>query len=84
MGLDDGVASSSAVLFSLFFLLPCSYVTKSDWEKNKFYNDGRFMWLIPHDLDTTVHNSDCAYDRYLAGCFQIGSMLIIKPQMTYI
>lgn len=41
----------------------CSYVPKSAWEKIRLATDRRFYWLFSDDVDTTVANSDCPYDR---------------------
>jgi len=43
----------------------CSYVCKSCWDEVKLRNDDKFQWLIDDDTDTTVSNTDCAYDRVI-------------------
>jgi len=43
----------------------CSYVCKSCWENVRLRTDTTFQWLIDDDTDTTVSNTDCAYDRVI-------------------
>lgn len=45
------------------FNADCSYVTKKDWSSIRLRSSEVFKWLISDDMDTTVGNSDCAYDR---------------------
>ena len=42
----------------------CSYLPNYRYDRLTFTTDDRFLWLIGKDSDTTVSNSDCAYDRY--------------------
>jgi len=42
-----------------------SYVSKKNLESLKLRTDKRFTWHIGNEVDTTVGNSDCAYDRIL-------------------
>ena len=42
-----------------------SYVSKANLKNLKLRSDGRFTWQIGDDLDTTVGNSNCAYDRII-------------------
>ncbi|XP_044160989.1 deoxyribonuclease-1 [Bufo gargarizans] len=51
------------IIFLGDFNADCSYVTKSDWDSIRMYTSEDFTWLIPHDVDTTVGKTDCAYDR---------------------
>ncbi|KAM3917879.1 deoxyribonuclease-1 [Leptodactylus fuscus] len=51
------------IIFLGDFNAGCSYVTESDWDNIRMYNSEDFTWLIPHDVDTTVGRSNCAYDR---------------------
>ena len=41
----------------------CSYLPQSKMSQVILRNDSRFHWLIADDVDTTVSNTDCAYDR---------------------
>ena len=41
----------------------CKYLSNTKYNKLIFTTDDRFTWLIGKDNDTTVSNSDCAYDR---------------------
>ncbi|KAM4697739.1 deoxyribonuclease-1-like 2 [Rhinophrynus dorsalis] len=45
------------------FNAACSYVTSSDWDNIRLWTNEAFVWLINDSVDTTVGNSDCAYDR---------------------
>ena len=41
----------------------CNYVNKGEWFDIRLWNDSRFHWLIDNSADTTVTDTDCAYDR---------------------
>ena len=41
----------------------CSYVTSSEWVKIRLFTDKSYHWLITDDVDTTVSNTVCPYDR---------------------
>ncbi|XP_012939295.2 deoxyribonuclease-1 [Aplysia californica] len=41
------------------------YVDQEDWAKIALRNDRRFRWLIKDETDTTVGNTDRAYDRFV-------------------
>ena len=41
-----------------------SYICKSAWKNVEMRHDPRFKWLIADDVDTTVTDTDCAYDRF--------------------
>ncbi|XP_075035537.1 deoxyribonuclease-1-like [Mixophyes fleayi] len=51
------------IIFLGDFNAGCSYVTDSDWDSIRLYTSEDFTWLIPHDVDTTVGKTFCAYDR---------------------
>ncbi|KAK3105619.1 hypothetical protein FSP39_001974 [Pinctada imbricata] len=42
----------------------CSYLHKEEKAKLRIRQGSLFNWLIKEDTDTTVGNSDCAYDRF--------------------
>ncbi|XP_067089571.1 deoxyribonuclease-1 [Osmerus mordax] len=44
----------------------CSYVTSSEWVKIRLFTDKSYHWLITDDVDTTVSNTVCPYDRIVA------------------
>ncbi|XP_069840235.1 deoxyribonuclease-1-like [Dendropsophus ebraccatus] len=54
---------SDNIIFLGDFNADCNYVTESDWDSIRMYNNEDFTWLIPHDVDTTAGKTDCAYDR---------------------
>uniref|UniRef100_H2ZIE5 Endonuclease/exonuclease/phosphatase domain-containing protein n=1 Tax=Ciona savignyi TaxID=51511 RepID=H2ZIE5_CIOSA len=43
----------------------CSYVCQSCWSGVQLRSESAFHWLIADDVDTTVSNSNCAYDRLI-------------------
>lgn len=43
----------------------CSYLSNKKYNRLTFTNDSRFLWLIGKENDTTVADSDCAYDRFV-------------------
>ncbi|XP_044513016.1 deoxyribonuclease-1-like 2 [Gracilinanus agilis] len=51
------------ILFLGDFNADCKYVRPHDWAKIRLRTSEIFKWLIPDGTDTTVGNSDCAYDR---------------------
>lgn len=51
------------MLFLGDFNADCSYVREQDWGAIRLRSSEVFKWLIPDSADTTVGNSDCAYDR---------------------
>lgn len=51
------------MLFLGDFNADCSYVKEQDWASIRLRSSEVFKWLIPDSADTTVGNSDCAYDR---------------------
>ncbi|XP_074055100.1 deoxyribonuclease-1-like 2 [Macrotis lagotis] len=51
------------IIFLGDFNADCNYVRQHDWANIRLRSSEIFKWLIPDDADTTVGNSDCAYDR---------------------
>lgn len=51
------------ILFLGDFNADCKYVRAQDWPAIRLRSSEVFKWLIPDSADTTVGNSDCAYDR---------------------
>ncbi|XP_023567181.1 deoxyribonuclease-1-like 2 [Octodon degus] len=51
------------MLFLGDFNADCNYVRAQDWAAIRLRSSEVFKWLIPDSADTTVGNSDCAYDR---------------------
>ncbi|XP_068919223.1 LOW QUALITY PROTEIN: deoxyribonuclease-1-like 2 [Petaurus breviceps papuanus] len=51
------------ILFLGDFNADCNYVKQHDWANIRLRTSEIFKWLISDDTDTTVGNSDCAYDR---------------------
>uniref|UniRef100_F7GZL3 Deoxyribonuclease n=1 Tax=Callithrix jacchus TaxID=9483 RepID=F7GZL3_CALJA len=70
-GMDD-------LLFLGDFNADCSYVRAQDWAAIRLRSSEIFKWLIPDSADTTVGNSDCAYDRIVACGARLRRSL--KPQ----
>lgn len=51
------------VVFLGDFNADCSYVRSADWPHIRLRTSRDFQWLIPDTADTTVTNTNCAYDR---------------------
>nr|XP_055098767.1 deoxyribonuclease-1-like 2 isoform X3 [Symphalangus syndactylus] len=66
------------MLFLGDFNADCSYVRAQDWATIRLRSSEVFKWLIPDSADTTVGNSDCAYDRIVACGARLRRSL--KPQ----
>ncbi|KAB0401458.1 hypothetical protein E2I00_009242, partial [Balaenoptera physalus] len=66
------------MLFLGDFNADCSYVRSQDWPAIRLRSSEVFKWLIPDSADTTVGNSDCAYDRIVVCGARLRSSL--KPQ----
>uniref|UniRef100_A0A8C5JTF6 Deoxyribonuclease n=1 Tax=Junco hyemalis TaxID=40217 RepID=A0A8C5JTF6_JUNHY len=49
------------------FNADCSYVTSSQWPSIRLRSLSACEWLIPDSADTTVADTDCAYDRWVPG-----------------
>ncbi|NXO02857.1 DNAS1 protein, partial [Rhinopomastus cyanomelas] len=54
------------ILFLGDFNADCSYVTSSQWQSIRLRHFSTCQWLIPDSADTTVTDTDCAYDRIVA------------------
>ncbi|XP_010015286.1 PREDICTED: deoxyribonuclease-1-like, partial [Nestor notabilis] len=48
------------------FNADCSYVTSAQWPSIRLHSLDACEWLIPDSTDTTVSDTDCAYDRIVA------------------
>ncbi|XP_041603570.1 deoxyribonuclease-1-like 2 isoform X2 [Vulpes lagopus] len=70
-GMDD-------LLFLGDFNADCNYVRARDWPSVRLRSSEVFKWLIPDSADTTVGNSDCAYDRIVVCGARLRRSL--KPQ----
>ncbi|KAL4686327.1 hypothetical protein H8957_005197 [Semnopithecus entellus] len=66
------------MLFLGDFNADCNYVRAQDWAAIRLRSSEVFKWLIPDSADTTVGNSDCAYDRIVACGARLRRSL--KPQ----
>uniref|UniRef100_G1MHM5 Deoxyribonuclease n=1 Tax=Ailuropoda melanoleuca TaxID=9646 RepID=G1MHM5_AILME len=66
------------LLFLGDFNADCNYVREGDWPSVRLRSSEVFKWLIPDSADTTVGNSDCAYDRIVACGARLRRRL--KPQ----
>ncbi|XP_022084573.1 uncharacterized protein LOC110975984 [Acanthaster planci] len=45
------------------FNADCNYISSSKWSRIRLRTQSRFEWLISDYADTTVSNTNCAYDR---------------------
>ncbi|XP_052615080.1 deoxyribonuclease-1-like 2 [Peromyscus californicus insignis] len=66
------------MLFLGDFNADCKYVKAHDWGSIRLRSSEVFKWLIPDSADTTVGNSDCAYDRIVVSGAHLRRSL--KPQ----
>uniref|UniRef100_A0A8C0XVT6 Deoxyribonuclease n=3 Tax=Castor canadensis TaxID=51338 RepID=A0A8C0XVT6_CASCN len=66
------------MLFLGDFNADCNYVRAQDWSAIRLRSSEVFKWLIPDSADTTVGNSDCAYDRIVVCGARLRKSL--KPQ----
>lgn len=66
------------MLFLGDFNADCKYVKAHDWVSIRLRSSEVFKWLIPDSADTTVGNSDCAYDRIVVSGAHLRRSL--KPQ----
>lgn len=66
------------MLFLGDFNADCKYVKAHDWASIRLRSSEVFKWLIPDSADTTVGNSDCAYDRIVVSGAHLRRSL--KPQ----
>lgn len=66
------------MLFLGDFNADCKYVKAHDWPSIRLRSSEVFKWLIPDSADTTVGNSDCAYDRIVVSGAHLRKSL--KPQ----
>ncbi|XP_046522314.1 deoxyribonuclease-1-like 2 isoform X2 [Equus quagga] len=69
---------TDGILFLGDFNADCSYVREEDWAAIRLRSSEVFEWLIPDSADTTVGNSDCAYDRIVVCGARLRRSL--KPQ----
>nr|XP_012599058.1 deoxyribonuclease-1-like 2 isoform X2 [Microcebus murinus] len=70
------------MLFLGDFNADCKYVRPHDWAAIRLRSSEVFKWLIPDSADTTVGNSDCAYDRIVVCGAQLRRSL--KPQSAVV
>ena len=65
------VRNTDNILIMGDFNADCSYINNREKEELLLRTDPKYHWWIPDNLDTTVGNTDCAYDR-LEGTAQQG------------
>ncbi|NXN37963.1 DNAS1 protein, partial [Rhinoptilus africanus] len=58
--------ATNNILFLGDFNADCSYVTGAQWPSIRLRSLDACEWLIPDSADTTVADTDCAYDRIVA------------------
>lgn len=62
------------------FNADCSYVTGREWAGVRLRTDPRFEWLLGDDIDSTVGNSNCAYDRSVDVFVQWNNVYLMTPK----
>ncbi|XP_058426275.1 deoxyribonuclease-1-like 2 isoform X1 [Diceros bicornis minor] len=75
---DQATRPPQDILFLGDFNADCTYVREEDWAAIRLRSSEVFKWLIPDSADTTVGNSDCAYDRIVVCGARLRRSL--KPQ----
>ncbi|KAF0306771.1 Deoxyribonuclease-1 [Amphibalanus amphitrite] len=54
----------------------CSYVTGAEWAVNRLKGRGDVTWAIADYTDTTVHATNCAYDRIVMKGTELSSAVV--------
>ncbi|XP_048350506.1 deoxyribonuclease-1-like 2 [Sphaerodactylus townsendi] len=65
------------------FNADCSYVGKKDWASIRLRTSDVFKWLISDSADTTVGNSDCAYDRIVVSGSKLRKLINPKSAKVF-
>ena len=60
--IENNMGSDNIIIMG-DFNADCSYVGKAAMQGLVLKTDSKYHWLIPDSADTTVSNTDCAYDR---------------------
>ncbi|XP_058013615.1 deoxyribonuclease-1-like 2 isoform X3 [Ahaetulla prasina] len=71
------------IMFLGDFNADCSYVGKKDWSSVRLRTSEVFHWLISDDVDTTVGNSDCAYDRIVVSGSKLRKWIVPKSAKVF-
>uniref|UniRef100_A0A8C6VJ98 Deoxyribonuclease n=1 Tax=Naja naja TaxID=35670 RepID=A0A8C6VJ98_NAJNA len=71
------------IMFLGDFNADCSYVGKKDWSSVRLRTSEVFKWLISDDTDTTVGNSDCAYDRIVVSGSKLRKWIVPKSAKVF-
>ncbi|XP_034297314.1 deoxyribonuclease-1-like 2 isoform X2 [Pantherophis guttatus] len=71
------------IMFLGDFNADCSYVGKKDWSSVRLRTSEVFHWLISDDTDTTVGNSDCAYDRIVVSGSKLRKWIVPKSAKVF-
>lgn len=58
--------NTSEIMLMGDFNADCSYVPNYKWENIPIKIDPSYTWWIEDDVDTTVGNTYCAYDRFIS------------------
>uniref|UniRef100_T1JG01 Deoxyribonuclease n=1 Tax=Strigamia maritima TaxID=126957 RepID=T1JG01_STRMM len=61
----------------------CSYVAKKYWPTIPLWTNDKYLWLIPHDADTTATPSNCAYDRVILRGDKIKSSVVLSSVQIF-
>uniref|UniRef100_A0A8C5S475 Deoxyribonuclease 1 like 2 n=1 Tax=Laticauda laticaudata TaxID=8630 RepID=A0A8C5S475_LATLA len=71
------------IMFLGDFNADCSYVGRKDWSSVRLRTSEVFKWLISDDTDTTVGNSDCAYDRIVVSGLKLRKWIVPKSAKVF-
>ncbi|EUB56368.1 Deoxyribonuclease-1 [Echinococcus granulosus] len=58
--------SPQNLVFLGYMNADCTYLTKQAGEQLRLRTDDQYAWSITGDMDTTVSDTSCAYDRFTA------------------
>lgn len=64
------------IIFLGDFNAGCNYVKESDWDSIRLHTCEDFLWLIPHDVDTTAGKTHCAYDRIVVSGAELQNAIV--------
>lgn len=65
------------------FNADCSYLSPSDWTSISLRNDQRFTWVVEDNVDTTVAESSCSYDRFVVAGSSLQQAIIPGSVKAY-
>ncbi|XP_075422450.1 deoxyribonuclease-1-like [Ascaphus truei] len=71
------------IIFLGDFNADCSYITAAKWSSVRLRTNKNFSWLIPDCADTTVTNTDCAYDRIVVSGEEMQAAIVLDSAKVF-